>query len=256
MAKGNFDKCLAVTLAHEGGYSDHKSDPGGATMKGITLTTYRQYYPDASKADLRAISDKDVERIYRVGYWGPIRGEELPAGVDLAVFDYGVNSGPSRAAKALQASVGAAVDGKVGPQTVTAADKRDPVATVKDVCARRMSFLKGLSTFSTFGKGWSRRVADVEAKGVAMAGAGAAVLRAEADKAAKASNDQAKVATGTGAAGAGGGGFEIASGDVNWLLVFGVIVVAMVVVSLVKSRSNINKDRAVAYSAVARQAAE
>lgn len=251
MAKGNFPACLAVTLPHEGGYSNHPRDPGGATMKGITLATFRKYYPDADKADLRSISDKDVERIYRVGYWGPIRGEQLPAGVDLAVFDYGVNSGPSRAAKALQASVGASVDGKVGLQTVTAANSRDPVATVQAVCARRLSFLRGLGTFSTFGRGWTKRVADVEAKGVVMAGASRAVVRAEADKAAKAGNDQAKVATGTGAAGAGGGGFEIASGDVNWLLVFGVIAVAIVVVSLVKSRSNINKARAAAYAKVA-----
>lgn len=247
MAQGNFPRCLAVTLPHEGGWSDHKKDPGGATMKGVTLATYRQYRPGATKAQLRAITDAEVEAIYRKGYWNPVRGDQLPAGVDLATFDYGVNSGPSRAARALQASVGAAQDGAVGPKTVDASLKRDAVATVQAICARRLSFVRGLSTFSTFGKGWSRRIADVEARGVVMAGAGAAVLRAEADKAASKSSGQAKAANGAGAIGGGAGGVEAASGDVNWFLIVGLLVLAAGAMALIKSRSKINADRADAY---------
>ena len=114
MAKGNFDRSLLLVLAHEGGWADHPKDPGGATMKGVTLATFRRYRPGASKADLRNISDADLQRIYRDGYWNVIRGDDLPSGLDFAVFDYAVNSGPGRAAKHLQAVLGVPQDGKVG----------------------------------------------------------------------------------------------------------------------------------------------
>lgn len=251
MSKNNFRACLAVTLPHEGGWADHPKDPGGATMKGITLATYRQYRPGATKAQLRAISNAEVEAIYLKGYWNPVRGDGLPAGVDLATFDFGVNSGPKRAAKALQASVGAVQDGVVGPSTVNYSIVRDPVATVQAICARRLSFVRGLSTFTTFGKGWSRRIADVEARGVAMAGAGVLTLRAEADKATAKASDQSKAANGAGALGGGAGGVEAVAGDVNWLLIFGLLVLAGAAFALIKSRAKINADRAEAYSRVA-----
>jgi len=93
-----FSTVLAETLTHEGGWADHPKDPGGATMKGVTLATYRQYYPNATKADLRKISDADLKMIYRTGYWDKVRGDDLPPGVDLMTFDVAVNSGPRRAA--------------------------------------------------------------------------------------------------------------------------------------------------------------
>lgn len=255
MAKGNFSACLAVTLPHEGGWADHPKDPGGATMKGITLGTFRRYVPGASKSDLRAISDKWVELIYRDGYWEPVRGDDLPAGVDLAVFDFGVNSGPSRAARHLQAAVGVTQDGKIGSGTIGAVFARSAVEVVKAVCARRLGFVRGLSTFSTFGRGWSRRIADVEARGVkmALAGSGASVasrLHLEAAAAEDRSASQDKGAGGAavsgGVVGAGGVG-----GDVNWWIIAGVAVLAVAVVALVKSRANINRERAMAYRAAA-----
>ena len=74
----NFERCLACTLKEEGGWSDDPHDPGGATMRGVTLATYREYHPGASKDDLRHISDTDLQHIYRHGYWEPIKGDELP----------------------------------------------------------------------------------------------------------------------------------------------------------------------------------
>lgn len=252
MAKGNLPACLAVTLAHEGGWSDHPKDPGGATMKGVTLAVFRRWYPGATKADLRAISDADLENIYRVGYWNPARSEYLPAGVDLAVFDFGVHSGVSRAARYLQAVVGAKQDGVIGSATLAAVAGRNSVFVVQDLCARRLSFVRGLSTFSTFGKGWSRRIADVEARGVKMSGASRDELAGaarEADHKAKIQNGAAVNSTLVTVGGAGG---AMEFGDVNWLIVAGVAVVAAALVALVKSRANINKDRAAAYAKVAK----
>jgi lysozyme family protein len=159
--KANFTRALAATLKHEGGWSDHPADPGGATQKGITLATFRRYVPNASKTDLRNITDTQIEQIYRDGYWNKIKGDDLPFGVDFAVFDFAVNSGPARAAIYLQEIVGVAPDGKIGPLTLAAVDKWDAVKLIEKLCANRMAFLKRLSTWATFGKGWSRRVTEV-----------------------------------------------------------------------------------------------
>lgn len=167
--KHNFDACLAHSLAHEGGWSDHKADPGGATMKGITLATYRAWKgKSATKQDLRNISDAEVAAIYRAWYWQPMRCDDLPAGLDLVAFDAAINSGPSRSAKWLQSALGVAADGRVGPATVAAANAAVTSTAIKAACAKRMTFLKGLRTWPTFGKGWSRRVTEVEAAALAM----------------------------------------------------------------------------------------
>jgi lysozyme family protein len=120
------------------------------------------------KLDIKALTVTDVTTVYRVRYWDAVRGEFLPAGLDLAKFDFGVNSCPARAAKAQQSVVGAKVDGVVGPETVYQAKDKNGKETIKALCAKRLSFLHGLSTWATFGKGWASRVADVEAKAVAM----------------------------------------------------------------------------------------
>lgn len=122
----NFNRSLKLVLAHEGGWSDHPKDPGGATMKGVTLANFRRYVkPNATKDDLRKITDDQISTVYRKYYWDAVSGAELPDGVDYAVFDFAVNSGPARAAKYLQAIVGTAQDGKIGPATLTATRAQD-----------------------------------------------------------------------------------------------------------------------------------
>jgi len=121
----NFARALALVLKSEGGWSDNPVDPGGATMKGVTLANFRRYVKaDASKDDLRKISDAQLATVYRRFYWDAVAGAELPGGVDYAVFDFAVNSGPGRAAKYLQAAVGAAQDGRIGPATLSAVGAR------------------------------------------------------------------------------------------------------------------------------------
>lgn len=167
----NFERALKLVLAHEGGWADHPKDPGGATMKGVTLATFRQFVkPGATKDDLRKITDAQLAQVYRRHYWDVVKADQLPDGLDYAVFDYAVNSGPGRAAKHLQAVLGVAQDGIIGPATLAAANA--PTADViKALCARRMTFLRGLKTWSTFGKGWERRVTGVRAEALAMAAA-------------------------------------------------------------------------------------
>ncbi|RUZ48915.1 glycosyl hydrolase 108 family protein, partial [Mesorhizobium sp. M7A.F.Ca.US.003.02.1.1] len=155
----NFARALALVLKSEGGWSDHLADPGGATMKGVTLASFRRYVKaGATKADLRAISDAQVATVYRRFYWDAVLGAELPDGVDHAVFDFAVNSGPGRAAKYLQAAVGVAQDGRIGPVTVAAAKAKPAGVTIDALCDARLAFLKRLPTWATFGRGWSDRV--------------------------------------------------------------------------------------------------
>ncbi|MBK19052.1 MAG: hypothetical protein CMM52_09500 [Rhodospirillaceae bacterium] len=117
--KKNFENSLKHVLIHEGGWADHPRDPGGATMKGVTLATFRRHFGEAkSKRALRNISDDQLRQIYRSGYWDRCRCDQLPSGVDYAVFDAAVNSGPGRSAKWLQAVIGAKQDGGIGPKTL------------------------------------------------------------------------------------------------------------------------------------------
>ncbi len=168
--KDNFEQCLAITLAHEGGWADHPKDPGGATMNGVTIGTYAQFKGrKVTKDELRNISETDLRTIYRRNYWDKVRGDDLPAGLDLVAFDGAVNSGPSRGARWLQHGVGALPDGKIGPETVRAATITNAAQAIGLACDVRLSFLRSLKTWATFGKGWSSRVEDIRAKAVRMA---------------------------------------------------------------------------------------
>lgn len=166
----NFARALELVLKHEGGWSDHPADPGGATMKGVTLQNFRRYIKkDGTKADLRRITNAQVAEVYRRFYWDAVRGDELPDGVDYAVFDFGVNSGPKRAIRYLQTVVGVVPDGDFGPMTMEAIHRRSAGAIIDQLCANRLTFLRGLKTWKTFGKGWERRVTDVRVQARRMA---------------------------------------------------------------------------------------
>jgi lysozyme family protein len=179
-----FDHCLAHVLRHEGGYVDHPADPGGATNMGITLKTlarWRQVSPwwDLPKAEVKELSHGEAGRIYRALYWTACRAGDLPPGVDLAVFDYAVNSGPDRATRTLQAALGVVVDGQVGPLAIAAARKADAARVINAICDRRLGFLRTLKTFPTFGRGWTSRVASVRAAALAAAPATHSISQGE-----------------------------------------------------------------------------
>lgn len=172
----SYSAALKATLVHEGGWSDRPDDPGGATMKGVTQAVYDGFRrrKGLKLRSVRLIETAELQEIYRRQYWDAIRGDELPRGLDYAVFDGAVNSGPSRSAKWLQAALGTVkVDGEIGEATLAALEAHpDHDALIAAICARRMTFLKSLKTWKSFGKGWSRRVAGVEALGQAWATGG------------------------------------------------------------------------------------
>lgn len=165
MAAGNFDVALRYVLGHEGGYVNHPKDPGGATNKGVTQAVYDNWRSrqGLAKQSVRKIADAEVSAIYKRQYWDVVGADDLPGGVDYAVFDFAVNSGPARAARYLQKCVGAKRDGLVGSETIAKSSERDEVDLIDQLCQERLKFVRGLKTYKTFGRGWERRIrGDVE----------------------------------------------------------------------------------------------
>ena len=168
--KENFNAALQHVLEDEGGFSNHPKDPGGATMKGVTLDTYRSYKQNQhlTAEDLKKITGEELRDIYRRRYWDAIRGDDLPSGVDYCVFDCAVNSGPGRAAKMLQEVVGVKPDGGIGPITLAAVKSVDPIVLINKYAEKRLAFWQSLPTFDTFGKGWTRRGNEVKEAALKM----------------------------------------------------------------------------------------
>jgi lysozyme family protein len=161
--KENFDQALAAILHHEGGYVDHPKDPGGRTNLGCTQRVWEEWvgHPVDEKA-MRALTPDLVAPLYKAKYWDKIKGDELPNGVDYVVFDAAINSGPGRAAKWLQTVVGAVPDGAIGAGTLAKVAAMPAADIVEKYQETRLQFLQSLPTWDTFGKGWGRRVAEVE----------------------------------------------------------------------------------------------
>lgn len=159
----SYPEAIKAVLLHEGGYVNHPKDPGGATNFGVTQAVYDGFRKrhGQSPAPVKNIQNREVQEIYRLQYWNTVRGDELPAGIDYCVFDFAVNSGPSRAIKYLQTALGVKSDGLIGLVTIQAAKEAFAHDVIQTICNNRLAFLKALKTWPTFGKGWGRRVEGV-----------------------------------------------------------------------------------------------
>lgn len=167
MVAYNFPESLKLVLKHEGGFVNHPADPGGMTNLGVTRKVWEEFTGEtATESDMRALRVVDVAPLYQSRYWKKCNCDNLPSGLDYAVFDYAVNSGVSRACRALQTLVGVVPDGVIGPATIAAVGAGNGL--IERLCDSRLKFLQGLPTWRTFGKGWGRRVAEVQKKAIAM----------------------------------------------------------------------------------------
>lgn len=169
----NFDKCLVIVLNHEGGYVNHPRDPGGMTNLGVTKRVYEKWIGrSVTEREMRRLTKNDVEPIYEYRYWRKVLGDELPAGLDLVVFDFGVNAGWRRSARTLQAMVGAKTDGYIGPATLKAIKEYNRTHSIgcmiEEFGAMRLDYYKSLKHWDVFGRGWARRVETCEAHALAM----------------------------------------------------------------------------------------
>lgn len=159
--RSDSDAALDLILAHEGGKVQHPKDPGGRTNMGITQRVYDGWRVSRGlpKRDVWIMPRPEAIQIYEAQYLKPIRYADLPPGLNYAVADFAVNSGVSRAVKYLQACLGVKQDGVIGEITLSRLrGVNDLTGLIDRYCIARMNFLRGLKTFSTFGKGWTRRV--------------------------------------------------------------------------------------------------
>ena len=170
MAAKNFDFALALVLTFEGGFVDHPDDPGGATNMGITQTTLAKERGHAvSKSDVAHLAQSEAASIYRKSYWNAVQADALPEGVDLVMFDYAVNSGPQAAMKALALVLRLTSSLALAqPEGLSRLASADPAKMIADLCRARRAHLAGLKTFAVFGKGWFKRIAQLEQKALAL----------------------------------------------------------------------------------------
>jgi lysozyme family protein len=169
-AEDRFDACLELVLAAEGGFVNHPADPGGATNLGITQRTLSEFREaEVTVEDVRRLTRAEAREIYRARYWTPMRCADLPAGIDLMVFDFGVNAGPGRSVRLLQRHAGVAADGSVGPITLAAVRACRAPELIGRLAEGRLAYYRGLDTFPTFGLGWTRRVDHARQAALSMA---------------------------------------------------------------------------------------
>ncbi|MBX5454740.1 MAG: secretion activator protein [Acidobacteriia bacterium] len=162
-----FDAAFAIVVGNEGGYSNNPEDPGNWTAGKIGVGELRGTKFGISAAafptlDIAALNLEDAKHIYRSRYWIPISADNLPDLLAILLFDAAVNDGPFRAATFLQAAVGAAEDGLIGPETIRAtthALARIGLARLcGEVSARRLLFTTKLPDWRVFGEGWAERL--------------------------------------------------------------------------------------------------
>jgi len=174
----NFQASLAQILKSEGGYVNDPRDPGnalpggrlGSTNLGCTQRVWEAFVGrEVTQDDMRALTPADVAPLYKAQYWDKVKGDQLPAGLDYALFDAAINSGPGQAGKWLQQVLDVQADGVIGPGTLAAVAAHSPADLISAYQFKRLAFLKNLKTWSIYGNGWGRRVTEVAALATGMA---------------------------------------------------------------------------------------
>ena len=151
----NFDEAFDTLLGHEGGYSNHPSDPGGETMWGITRKVAIQ---EGYQGDMHVLPREFAKDVYRRRYWDAVMAERLPESLRYTVFDAAVNSGPHQAIRWLQRALDVGEDGVMGPLTLHALRDASGLKMAVLFNAERLDFLTSLPTWGSFGRGWARRI--------------------------------------------------------------------------------------------------
>ena len=165
MAASNWKRSFELMLKSEGGFVNHKDDPGGMTNLGVTKRVWEQWVGrESNEKEMRNLTPAMVEPLYKRKYWDACKCDDLPEGLDYLVFDFAVNAGPGRSIKTLQTAVGTTPDGIIGPKTLAAVRAVDPHELIEKFSVAKTEFYESLPTFPTFGRGWLNRVADVKVK--------------------------------------------------------------------------------------------
>jgi lysozyme family protein len=154
----NFRDCLELVLKHEGGFVNHKLDPGGMTNLGVTKQVWEEWVGhEVDEKAMRALTPAIVAPMYEMRYWRTSYCEKLPRGLDLLVFSMAVNAGAGRSVKLLQDAIGVVSDGVIGPRTMARINEANVETLIDKFSEARTAYYKGLKLFPVFGVGWLRR---------------------------------------------------------------------------------------------------
>ena len=233
---------------YEGGYGWNGADPGGPTKYGITcydLAEHRSQKMDSMARwapIVQAMQLSEAEDIYATKYAAGLHYNDIAAGPDACMMDYGVNSGNSRpilVARAITGTKGTGMDQAL----VNAINKYDAKGFVQLMCGERLRFMhaiRGGASWQQFGKGWGARVADLNAYCLHLASGGipaqappapdlSRVPTPKATHAPTVSSTASRASTGGGAVIAGGAAHHAGFSPV----IIGGIVVAVIAAGIV-----------------------
>jgi lysozyme family protein len=166
----NWQFALDKLMISEGGFDTDPSDTGnhlpdgrpGSTMRGVTQAEWEAYVGrQVTWDDMRALTESSVAPLYKRKYWDAVRGDELPSGIDYAIFDFGVNSGIGRAIRIAQQVAGVSQDGVLGPATMAAIQAMNQKDFISKYSAARVDVYKTFHDFDHWGYGWTRRIRQV-----------------------------------------------------------------------------------------------
>ncbi len=160
-----FDEAFRRLVGHEGGYSTDKRDAGNwtggkvgvGTLKGTKFGLAANTYPSL---DIKNITLAQAKEIYKKDWWDKLGGHGLHSAITFQLWDFAINAGKKRAIIELQQVAGVTTDGIIGPKTIEAVNALDLNDVLLSLTAERLKFYTSLGTWSTYGKGWTNRVAD------------------------------------------------------------------------------------------------
>ena len=168
VSQPSFERAIAVTLSHEGGFVDHPSDPGGATKYGISLRFLQDLGVDIDRDgdvdadDIRDLTIDQAKMLYFQRFWSRYNYGSFPSHeVAAKVFDLSVNMGPRQAHKLLQRAMRACGahledDGILGPITRSKLSRVDENCLLSALRSEAAGFYRYLRR-PEFEKGWLRR---------------------------------------------------------------------------------------------------
>jgi lysozyme family protein len=175
MSDKDYDIEIRNVLVDEGGNDDDPNDPGGRTSRGIIQREYDVYRKNQglSRRDVWLADQSEILDIYRTKYWEPLRCQDIVAGLDYPIFDYGINSGIGRSPRVAQTLLGLPVTGRIDLATVTAINKANPSWFINAMCDERLHYMqnaRGGTLWVHYRKGWTHRVEHVRSVSLQLAG--------------------------------------------------------------------------------------
>jgi lysozyme family protein len=173
-----FDLVFPELMKHEGGYQNDASDPGNytggrigvgslvGTKYGISAGAMSNYLGrPATVADMQGVTQEFAKPFFRDRYWNPVNADNLPLGLDYAMADMSYHSGPSRAVRNLQNTLGTPTTGTLSMADYNAITAHgNPQALAGQYIANRRTFLQGLNNYEHNKNGWNARLDNIQNK--------------------------------------------------------------------------------------------